>query len=266
MSIPVLVAGPDASAGEFAEETRTLVVNRGGALILLKHSLRPDDQLRIFNLISDAAADFRVVGPTSAAHDGSAEWGVEYLKDGMNIWGIDFPPGSEEDKAHASALLECQGCTKKFFWPLTLVEIEVLESTGVIQNFCSHCDNQTSWIHADPAHRPAQLPLLSNAQPQTDSGDERREKKRLLMRLPIMVRNQKGETESTQTENMSQADLAVSLELKLAVGDYVTVVCPLTDTGRNLERSAKVLRKDSFSAKDRVLYGLRFASAPQAGN
>lgn len=265
MSIPILLAGPDATAGEFAEETRTLVVNRGGALILLKHSLQPDDQLRIFNLISDAAADFRVVGPTSVAADGSAEWGVEYLKDGMNIWGIDFPPTSDEAQAPASALLECRGCKKKFFWPLTPVEIEVLESTGVIQNFCSHCGNSTSWIHSDPAHRPAQLPLLTGGHFQTESGDERRETKRLLMRLPVRVRNQRGETESTRTENMSQADIAVALALNLAVGDYVTVVCPLTETGRNLERSAKVLRKDTFSAKTRVLYGLRFSSAPPTG-
>lgn len=265
MAIPILVAGPDAAAGEFAEETRTLVVNRGGALILLKHALHPEDQLRIFNLISDAAADFRVVGPTSETTAEGAEWGVEYLKDGMNIWGIDFPPASGEGKAHASALLECQTCMKKFFWPLTLVEIEVIESTGVIQNFCNQCGQSTAWIYADPAHRPAQMPLLSSANPSAQPDLERREKKRLLMRLPVLIRNQKGEAEATRTENMSQADLAVALGLKLAVGDYVTVVCPLTATGRNLERSAKVLRKDTFSAKGRVLYGLRFASAPPAG-
>jgi len=264
MSVPILVAGPDKAAGEFAEETRTLVVNRGGALIVLKHILQPEDQLRIFNLISDAAADFRVVGPTSTGTDEGVEWGVEYLKDGMNIWGIDFPPVSAEGKAHASALLECQSCKKKFFWPLTLVEIEVIESTGIIQNFCSQCGQSTAWIYADPAHRPEQLSLTSGSQPLTPV-EERREKKRLLMRLPVLVRNQKGETEATRTENMSQADLAVALGLKLAVGDYVTVVCPLTATGRNLERSAKVLRKDTFSAKDRVLYGLRYASAPPVG-
>src|SRR5690348_5858771 len=90
MAIPILVAGRDPSAGEFAEETRTLVVNRGGTLILLKHPLHADDPLRIFNLISDAAADFRVVGPTSEVTSEGTEWGVEYLKDGVNIWGIDF--------------------------------------------------------------------------------------------------------------------------------------------------------------------------------
>jgi PilZ domain len=264
MSIPILVAGPDTAAGEFAEETRTLVVNRGGALILLKHKLQPEDQLRIFNLTTDAAADFRVVGPTSEATPEGVEWGVEYLKDGMNIWGIDFPPASGEGKAHASALLECQACKKKFFWPLTLVEIEVIESTGVIQNFCSHCGQSTAWIYADPAHRPAQLSLSNGLGSLSQPAEERREKKRLLLRLPVLVRNQKGESEATRTENMSQADLAVALGLKLSVGDYVTVVCPLTATGRNLERSAKVLRKDTFSAKDRVLYGLRYALAPPA--
>ena len=261
VSIPILVAGLDPSGAEFSEETRTAVVNREGALVLLKHSLAREHHVRIINLQSEAAADFRIVGPTRLATDEGTEWGVEYLKDGMEIWGVDFPFHPEERQGQASALLECQACHKKYFWPLTLVEIEVLESTGIIENFCNACGKSTSWVYAEASRRlPQATPSLGvTSIPQSKPAIERRENKRLLLRLPVLVRNQKGEAEEGKTENLSHADLAVALALDLAVGQFVSVICPLTTSGQNLERSAKVMRKDKFSVKDRKLYGMRYA-------
>ncbi len=266
VSIPILVVGLDPSGEEFTEETRTVVVNREGALILLKHDLARENPIRIINLQNDAAADLRIVGPTRLATDEVTEWGVEYLKEGMEIWGVHFPPQPEEGIAHASALLQCQTCQKKYFWPLTLVEIEVLESSGVIENFCNPCGKSTPWVCADASRRRPRLTSFDRLPPisQTQHRIERRESKRLLLKLPVMVRNQNGQVESTRTENLSQADLAVALALDLAVGDFVTVICPLTVSGRNLERSAKVLRRDSSTVKDRKLYGMRYALPPAA--
>lgn len=267
VSLPILMVGFDPSGEEFAEEARTVVVNREGALIMLKHALAPENTVRIIQLQSDAAADFRVVGPTRLATNEGTEWGVEYLKEGMDIWGVDFPPLPPEAEAkNASALLECQTCQKKYFWPLTLVEIEVLDSTGIIQNFCAQCSSPTSWIYADSARRPAQFSAstLVSPSPRPKLGPERRDCKRLLIKLPILVKNQKGEAETTRTENFSRGDLAVALALNLAVGDSVTVVCPYTSSGRNLERSAKVLRSEGFAVKGRKVYGIRYALTPAA--
>jgi hypothetical protein len=264
VSIPIMVAGLDPSGAEFSEETRTAVVNREGALILLKHSLARENYIRIINLQNDAAADFRIVGPTCRAADEGTEWGVEYLKAGMEIWGVDFPFHPEEKQGQASALLECQACHKKYFWPLTLMEIEVLESTGIIENFCNACGKSTSWVYADASRRPTLVISSTGATsiPQTQPGIERRENKRLLLKLPILVRNQKGEAEEGRTENLSHANLAVALALDLAVGEFVNVICPLTTSGKNLERSARVMRKDKFSTKDRKLYGMQYAMPP----
>lgn len=264
VSIPIMVAGLDPSGAEFSEETRTAIVNREGALILLKHSLAPQQNIRIINLQSEAAADFRIVGPTRLATDEGTEWGVEYLKAGMEIWGVDFPFRPEEKQGQASALLECLTCHKKYFWPLTLVEIEVLESTGIIENFCNACVKSTSWVYADASRRPPQATssVGVTSLPKAQSGIERRENRRLLLRLPVLVRNHKGEREEGKTENLSHADLAVALALDLAVGEFINVICPLTTSGKNLERSARVMRKDKFSAKDRKLYGMRYAMPP----
>lgn len=267
VSLPILVVGLNPSGEEFAEESRTVVVNREGALIMLKNALSPENTVRIIQLQSDATAEFRVVGPTRLTTNEGTEWGVEYLKEGMDIWGVDFPPQPPDAEAKsASALLECRVCQKKYFWPLTLMEVEVLDTTGIIQNFCVQCSSPTSWIYADIARRPALFSASTfvSPSPPLKLDPERRECKRLLIKLPILVKNQKGESEAARTENFSRGDLAVALALKLAVGDSVVVVCPFTSSGRNLERNAKVLRSEGFAIKGRKVYGIRYALAPPA--
>lgn len=265
LSLPILVAGFDPSGQEFSEETRTLVVNREGALIVLKHALATEGTIRIINLQSDAAANFRVVGPTRMDTPEGTEWGVECLREGINIWGIDFAARSEQ-ASRASALLQCQECQHKFFWPVTLIEVEVLGTSGVIQNFCDHCRKPTPWTFAEVGLRPQPHSPASvdSPSPAPQPGPERREAQRLLMKVPVLVRNDRGELEITKTENLSQGNLAVALSMDLAVGDLVTIVCPHTSTGRNLERTAKVLRREAFTTHDKSLYGLRYVESGAA--
>jgi len=260
LTLPVLVAGTDAGGEEFAEETHTMVLNREGALIFLQHAVTPQKTVRIFNLQNDAAANFRVVGLTRPPTSEGAEWGVEYLNEGMNIWGVDFPSQQRESDLNAAALLECQVCKNKFFWPVTLMEVEVLNSTGVIQNFCDKCHMPTNWAYADTARRPPQFGLQNHAAPtpQAQVEQERRESKRMLVKLPVLVRNQKGVAETSRTENMSPGDLAVALALDLKIEEIVTVVCPHTATGRNLERSAQVMRRTNAGVRGRTLYGMKY--------
>lgn len=259
LSVPILIAGVDKAGQEFSEESRTLVVNREGALIVLQRDLAPETIVRIINLQSDAAANFRVVGPTRLATPQGTEWGVECLKEGVNIWGIEFAPRST-DESQACALLECLTCNSRFFWPVTLMESEVLNSTGIIQNHCDHCRKTTPWAFADASRRPQ--PVTGTTSPATPAQpfEERRELKRLLVRLPVLVRNPKGEIEITKSENLSQGNLAVALKMELAIGESVTVVCPYTSSGRNLERTAKIVRRENLARLGMVLYGLQYVA------
>jgi hypothetical protein len=268
LTIPILVMGIDLSGEEYTEETHTVVLNREGALIALQHAMAPQNTLRIINLQTDAAASFRVVGRTRPATSDGTEWGVEYLKEGMNIWGVDFPVQQREGELNAAALLDCQACKNKFFWPVTLMEVEVLNSTGVIQNFCDKCRTPTNWAYADTSRRPPQFELQHHAAPlpQAQVEQERRASKRLLVKLPVFVRNQKGLAETSRTENVSPGDLAVALALELAVEELVAVVCPHTSTGRNLERRALVMRRANSTISGRRLYGMKYVLPAAAGS
>jgi hypothetical protein len=265
LAIPVRVLAFGGSGGDFSEDTFTIQVNRAGARIALIHRVAPGDDLRIINLENLAEADFRVVGPTRLDCGQVAEWGVECLEPGRNIWGIDFPAPIAAEHSRAGALLACQGCRREALSVLSLMELEMLEATGSLHRLCDQCGELSSWVYADvirhpqtptPAVEPAPAP---EPQPGPDRGGiERRAHKRLPIKLPVLVRNHKGEQEISKTENVSKGGFAVCLSLMLTVGEIVRVVCPYTQDAQNLEQKAEVRRRANFTPGQRWLYGMRY--------
>jgi hypothetical protein len=81
------------------------------------------------------------------------EWGVECLNDDINIWGIEFMTRTAQADGAIHALLECRACGNRFFWPITVVELDVLRSSGIIQNHCEPCGQPTYWVFADASRR-----------------------------------------------------------------------------------------------------------------
>ncbi len=262
MSIPIRVIGFGAVMGEFTEDTHTVVVNQAGARIVLKHPVAAEDVIRMVNLENYNEADFRVVGPTRATGAEVSEWGVECVERGRNIWGIDLPPPLTSEGWVAGALLECRACHKQRLWPVTLMEIEVLDSTGVIQRACALCEKPTYWTYAEVSRRPREFPPSEPVAPGPRTAAvkkqvEKRQAKRLGMKLPILVRNQRGKEEITKTENLSKSGVAVSLAMELAVGDRVTVVCPYTPGAENIEQKAEVRQRATYDIGGMRLYGFR---------
>jgi hypothetical protein len=265
LAIPVRVLAFGGSGGDFSEDSFTVQINQAGARIALKHRVAPGDDLRIINLENLAEADFRVVGPTRLDHGQVAEWGVECVEPGRNIWGIDFPAPIAAENSRAGALLVCQGCKREALSVLSLMEVEMLEATGSLHRLCDQCGELSSWVYADVIRHPqtptpAGEPALP-ADPQLayePGGIERRAHKRLPIKLPVLVQNHRGEQEISKTENVSKGGFAVCLGLMLAVGEVVRIVCPYTVGAESLEQKAEVRRRANFTPGERWLYGMRY--------
>ena len=260
LTIPVIVAGCDASGGEFSEEACTLVVNRDGARITLKHFAAAQDIIHIVNLDNMREADFRLVGRMNDPEAEVAEWGVECLSEDINIWGIEFADRAGAEAWSMHALLECRACGRRFFWPVSLVELDVLRSSGIIQNHCEHCGQATYWMFADASYRvrafAATEPVIPPPPP--PARPERRAARRWVVQLPVLVRSSKGAEEIARTENASAFDLAVYLDLDLTLGEIVAVICPYHSSGRNAERQAELRRRGPASPGQKTLYAFRY--------
>ncbi len=91
LSVPVLVESTRQNGSVFKEETRTLVVNKYGALLVMAETVGMGQEVELTNQQTRAKLAFRVVylGPT---HGGKTQVGVESLKPEPSFWLVKFPP------------------------------------------------------------------------------------------------------------------------------------------------------------------------------
>jgi PilZ domain len=263
LAIPIRVMGNDVTGESFTEDTKTLVINQAGARISLQARVAADDSIRIVNLENYNEADFRIVGPTRLGESAVAEWGVECSEPGRNIWGIELPPPLSREGADAGALLECRGCQSQGFWPVTLMEVEVLNSTGLINRSCTKCGKTTYWTYVDVGRRPRQFSPTEPVAPAPREAEvrkkiEKRHEKRMAMKLPVLVRNAKGESEAAKSENISKGGLAISLAMDLQVGDALEVVCPYTPGSQDIFQKAEVRQRAKFDFGGKRMYGIHY--------
>jgi hypothetical protein len=92
LSIDIEVILQRASQRPFSEETRTLIVNAHGALILLRATVELGEFLTIRNLKTQAERTCRVVDLGSSNPADAGEIGVEFLEPSPRFWRVAFPP------------------------------------------------------------------------------------------------------------------------------------------------------------------------------
>ncbi len=260
LTIPIRVDGKDSEGKVFSERTRTLVINRHGARIQLKHSISSGTALKITNVMADLDAPFRAVGPTQTVKGESGEWGVECTDGNKNIWGIDFPP-MQEDPSSSSALLECRTCHSLTLMQLSLVELDVLSASGVLTKECKNCKVTTTWVASEklagaPPPSPAPQPAAREVAGKRGPTTERRKHRRAALRLPIRLRNAQGVIELAKSENICKGGLAFVSQKEYKVGEMLQVTCPFDPAGQSIELPARVVRSAEMKGTGRKIYGL----------
>lgn len=262
ITIPIRVEGTDREGRAFTETTRTLAVSRHGARIQLAHFLNPGETVRIANLVANQQAEFRVVGPTQPPTEQGGEWAVEFHGDARSIWGIEFPTTNGGEQP-CSVLLECRRCRQVLLARMSLVELEVLQSSGLVTRECAECGKATPWGHVEkqvgmPAPGADLDGALRDVVQAGPSERSRRAAPRSLMRLPLRVRSWYGGEEVTQSENVSRTGLAFTSEKVYEVGEALMVTCPYNLGGQNSEVRGRVARRFECGGPGRYLYGVRY--------
>jgi hypothetical protein len=191
------------------------------------------------------------------------EWGIECVHVDKNIWDIYFPPPSEDSEAHV--LLSCRRCQTLSLHSLSLVEVEVLETAGLLTKPCVHCGESTPWgypkrsfevetktYQAAVSEATATPPILTA---------DRRKSQRKPAQLPVRVRDYYGEKEMAQTENISQEGFCFSSRRKYLVGQGIVVICPFDAEIEKPELRARIVRVEAGSDQEQYLYGVRYEQA-----
>jgi len=262
-SIPLSIRGMDEKGKPFEIPGRTITLNRHGARILASRSLKVTQTIHVTNQANAAAAEFRVVGPIAPPIDHEGEWGVECLRVDKNIWDIQFPtPRGDYD---ARVLLSCRLCQAFSLQSLSLVEVEVLETAGLLTKPCVHCGSSTPWGYPRQAFE-LETKAYQAAVTEATGGlptlaAERRRTQRKAAQLPIRVRDYYGEVEFAQTENVSQDGLCFSTFTRYYVGQGIVVICPFDAGIEKPEARARIIRTDAEGG--RYTYGVKYEQPPR---
>ncbi len=257
-SIPLTVRGVDENGEPFEATGRTITLNRHGARIQVLHSLTPGQIIRLINQVNHAEAEFRVVGPVPAPLDQAGEWGVECLRLEINIWDIRFRPSQEGGDAHV--LLSCLRCRLLSLQSLSMVEVEILEKAGWLTKPCVRCRQSTAWGYPQRAFE-LEVKTYQAAVHSTDGGDpllstDRRRHGRKLVQLPVQIRDDDGETEVAQTENISPEGFCFVSPREYLAGQTVVVVFPFDGASNRSEIRARIVRTELGANGARCIYGV----------
>lgn len=262
LTVPIRVEGVDRNGEKFAEDTQTIIINRQGARIHLKRSITVGSMLLVTTLLGRRTAKFRVVGPTQPITGEGGEWGIECLEENANVWGIGFPPPRREE-GMCTALIECRKCHLVKLTHLSMVEHDVLGTSGLLVKECEACGNSTSWSYSEPSTRiqadepGASLPSAETLEAQA-AGANRRVHNRVALQLPIRVRNYYGTEEFTRTENVSRGGLCFASDKAYEVGEFLLVTCPYEKAGHNIEMRGRVVRCLEMQGTGRKIYGISY--------
>lgn len=260
ITVPIRVEGVDRNGEKFSEETRTLIISRQGARIILKRMVSAGASVLITNLVVRRTGRFRIVGPTQPPSGDGGEWGVECQEANYDIWGIGFPPASLTAGACA-ALLECRRCHAVKLTPLSLVEYEVLGASGLLAKECEPCARLTSWscketstsLPGEEGCTPVDTP---GAHTEHRPGKDVRAHNRVVLQLPMRVRSFYGTEEITRSENVSRGGICFITDRSYEVGEIILITCPYESGGHNVEIRGKVVRRREMQGTGRKIYGI----------
>jgi hypothetical protein len=146
--IPILLVGSDMEGKVFSEQAKTVLLSRHGAGIVSENKLSAEQELIIRSLETNKEAEVRVVGQLGAVAN-SYTYGVAFLDQNIDFWGIEFPPVSQSEKAANRVLLQCASCKDSEMVEQSDLESDVYIVNEGIVRFCKSCGSSTFWRRAD---------------------------------------------------------------------------------------------------------------------
>ena len=276
LSIPLRIHGTDASGQPYECEARTVDLNRHGARVRISRLLAGGETIRVFNAVNRREANFRVAGPVSPlTKEGGVfgvlgpvsedpakcrSYGIECLDTSTNFWGITFPRAAQGEPSAPSALLQCRKCQATALLSISLVEVDVLETAGILAWPCDTCGETTPWGYAkmDPETQPTES---APGEPPQDL--HFRKHRRVSLQLPMRIRKYSGEVEITKCEDISKGGLCFISQKHYYRGEGILVACPYNPTGQNIDVEAQIVRQEEIEGTGRTVYGVKFGSAEE---
>ena len=168
--IAILLVGSDMEGKVFSEQTKTVLLSRHGAGIISQYVLSAEQELILRRLDTDKEAEVRVIGQLGF-HGESHTYGVAFLDEEVDLWGVDFPSMTDSEKKVSNVLLQCSSCQAREMIQQSDLESDVyLVNEGIVRS-CKRCGSSTIWKRATEDAGGETVPL-ENTPPEAEERAE----------------------------------------------------------------------------------------------
>ena len=262
------VSGTDGKGQEFKEPARTLLINRGGAVIVFPRELAPEQRIFIERRApneSHRRAEVRVVGEFGSQKDGHL-YGVEIIDPAVDLWGVEFPEIADSAEAVARMLLECNYCHGREVVHLNEMELRAFETNRGIARHCKSCGVPSIWTQAP--HEDEQKLTARSARGRRsadalgavpDTGEQReRQRMRLKTRLTACIRQPGADDELAVCEDISPVGMCFRSKRRYPADSAIDVAVPYSPDAANIFLPARIVYSEELPKAGLFRHGTEY--------
>ena len=259
-------SGKNAKGEEFKSPARTLLINRGGAVIILDQDLAPEQFIHLQRRApheSHRKGQVRVVGQFGRQKDGYL-YGIEIPDPSMDLWGVEFPPIAESTEAVARMLLECTYCRSREVVHMNELELRAFETNRGIARHCKTCGVPSIWTQAPHEDEDKLTPRRRRGAAEApgaipESGEQReRERMRLKTRLTACIRQSGADDELAVCEDISPIGMCFRSKRKYAADTAIDVAVPYSPDAANIFLPARVVYTEEMPKAGLFRHGTEY--------
>jgi len=252
LGLRIRVSGHSGLKQEFATTTRTVLVSRHGAKIILEHDQVPLGDLSVGCLNTNKEAEARLVGFMGEEPEGPS-YGVEFLDQDINLWNIAFPPIEESGKAVARTLLQCRRCGTTELAYLNETEAIIFQFRDYVPRPCQTCQDLCLW---DQMVWQREWPLMAHKEPEPQR--HARRQSRFDVPFTACIRSRKFGEEVVPTRNISRGGINFKSVRQYESGERVEVALPYTANSGNIFVPARIAYHQPGRAQRLHQYGVAY--------
>jgi PilZ domain len=269
------ISGTDSQGRPFAEPSRTLLVNRNGAVILFERALLPGQTVHLRRRAASEAhrqADARVVGEFGKQEDGIL-YGIEIVDKDADLWGIEFPPTPDSGEAVARMLLRCTYCGSRELTYLNEMELRGFETNRGIARHCKTCGIPAIWTQAPHEDEEKLTPRTARARRASDEaaqlsrGEDQRGRKRMRLktRLTACIRQPGSDDELAVCEDISPLGMCFRSKRRFDADTLIDVAVPYSPEAANIFLPARIIYSEKLPKAGLFRHGTEYRRpGPQA--
>jgi hypothetical protein len=266
MTLLLEVSGRDVHGKEFKVPTRTMLISRHGAVLVLPTDLAPDQQIWIQRRAAGEAhrqGHVRVVGQFGSQKEGYL-YGIETLDHSLDLWGVEFPPIADSNEAVARMLLECCYCKTREVVYLNEMELRAFETNRGIARYCKTCGIPSIWTQA-PQEDEKKITRTARARRAGDSEntpptEEQRERQRVRLktRLTACIRHKDSDDELAVCEDISPIGVCFRSKRRYEPETPVDVAVPYAPDSANIFLPARIVYSEEIPKAGLFRHGTEY--------